>query len=194
MLLRVSWISSSKPFPTGCRLLIPMQLSPFQHYAIRFWGYLQYKEIILRGIVPFKDEQYVSDGTLEMPIDIPVLQALADKSTNIYAIDPLASLSRRINMPEIQHDRLNLSLWKEETSYTEWLNTKEPNSVVYVNYGSITVMSNHHLKEFAWELANGKYPFLWIVRPEVVTGESAVLPKELMEETKERGFITSWCL
>ncbi|KAK8652807.1 hypothetical protein V6N13_126830 [Hibiscus sabdariffa] len=153
-----------------------------------------YKEIILRGIVPFKDEQYVSDGTLEMPIDIPVLQALADKSTNIYAIDPLASLSRRINMPEIQHDRLNLSLWKEETSYTEWLNTKEPNSVVYVNYGSITVMSNHHLKEFAWELANGKYPFLWIVRPEVVTGESAVLPKELMEETKERGFITSWCL
>ncbi|KAK8489205.1 hypothetical protein V6N12_005419 [Hibiscus sabdariffa] len=154
---------------------------------VSFWGYLQYKELIERGIVPFKDEQYLSDGTLEMSIDIP------DKSTNIYTIGPLASLSRRINKPEIQHDWLNSSLWKEDTRCIEWLNTKEPNSVVYVNYGSITVMSNHHLKEFAWGLANSRYPFLWIVRPDVVMGESAVLPKEFMEETKGRGFITSWC-
>ncbi|KAK8578033.1 hypothetical protein V6N13_076702 [Hibiscus sabdariffa] len=210
---------------------------------VSFWGYLQYKELIERGIVPFKDEQYLSDGTLEMSIDIPgmpnirlkdipsfirttdpndimlnfvmeesqeclrspiifntfdeldkqVLQVLADKSTNIYTIGPLASLSRRINKPEIQHDWLNSSLWKEDTRCIEWLNTKEPNSVVYVNYGSITVMSNHHLKEFAWGLANSRYPFLWIVRPDVVMGESAVLPKEFMEETKGRGFITSWC-
>ncbi|KAE8706962.1 7-deoxyloganetin glucosyltransferase [Hibiscus syriacus] len=206
-------------------------------------GYLQYKELIQRGIVPFKDEDYLSDGTLEMPIDIPgmpimrlkdipsfirttdpndimlnfimeasqeclkssiilntfdefdkeVLRVLADKSPNVYAIGPLASLSRNINTPGIQHDRLYSSLWKEDTSCIEWLNTKEPNSVVYVNYGSITVMSNHHLKEFAWGLANSKYPFLWIVRPDVVIGESAVLPEEFTEEIKGRGFITSWC-
>ncbi|GMI86587.1 ARABIDOPSIS THALIANA UDP-GLUCOSYL TRANSFERASE 85A1 [Hibiscus trionum] len=208
-----------------------------------FLGYLHYKELVQRGIVPFKDEHYISDGTLEMPIDIPgmpdmrlkdfpsfirttdpndimlnfvmeesqeclkssiifntfdeldkqVLQVLADKSPNIYAIGPLASLSRSINTPEIQHNWFNSSLWKEDTSCIQWLNTKEPNSVVYVNYGSITVMSNHHLKEFAWGLANTKYPFLWVVRPDIVIGESAVLPKAFTEETKGRGFITSWC-
>ncbi|MBA0685643.1 hypothetical protein Goari_013296 [Gossypium aridum] len=54
-------------------------------------------------------------------------------------------------------------------------------------------MSDYHLREFAWGLANSKHPFLWIVRPDVVMGESAVLPEEFFEEVKDRGFITSWC-
>ncbi|XP_039069788.1 linamarin synthase 2-like isoform X2 [Hibiscus syriacus] len=213
--------------------------------TISFMGYLQYKELVQTGIVPFKDELFLSDGTLEMPIDIPgmpnmrykdmpsfirttdpndfmlnyamavtqeciesssiifntfdelekeVLQVLADKTPNIYAIGPLASLCRNINIPEIQqYEWLNSSLWKEDTTCIDWLNTMEPNSVLYVNYGSVTVMSNHHLKEFAWGLANSKYPFLWIVRPDVVMGESVVLPTEFVEEIKGRGFITSWC-
>ncbi|KAE8702700.1 7-deoxyloganetin glucosyltransferase [Hibiscus syriacus] len=212
--------------------------------TVSFMGLLQCKELVQTGVVPFKDEHFISDGTLEMPIDIPgmpnmrlkdmpriirttdpkdimlnfclevsqeclefssiifntfdgldkeVLQILADKTPNIYAIGPLASLCRNINIPEIQHNSLNSSLWKEDASYIEWLNTMEPNSVLYVNYGSVTVMSNHHLKEFAWGLANSKYPFLWIVRLDVVRGESAVLPKEFTEEIKGRGFITSWC-
>ncbi|MBA0851250.1 hypothetical protein Goshw_016087 [Gossypium schwendimanii] len=99
-------------------------------------------------------------------LDKEVLQVLASKFPNIYAIGPLASLSN--NLLEIQYDLLNSSLWKEDTSCIEWLNTMEPKSVVYVNYGSITVMSNHHLKEFAWGLANSKYPFLWVVRPDLV--------------------------
>ncbi|KAK5843411.1 hypothetical protein PVK06_005868 [Gossypium arboreum] len=91
-------------------------------------------------------------------LDKEVLQVIASKSPNIYAIGPLTSLSR--NLLEIQHNSLNSSLWKEDTSCIEWLNTMKPGSVVYLNYGSVTVMSNHHLQEFAWGLANSKYPFL----------------------------------
>ncbi|MBA0729053.1 hypothetical protein Golax_000080, partial [Gossypium laxum] len=208
--------------------------------AVSFLGYLQHKELAQRGIVPFKDEHFVSDGTLEMPIDwipgmpnmcikdIPsfirttdlddimlnfvmevsqeclnsssiifntfnefdkeVLQVLASKSSNIYAIGPLTLLNK--NFLKIHHHSLNSSLWKEDTSCIKWLDKMKPNSVVYVNYGSITVMSNHHLKEFAWGLANSKYHFLWVVRPDVVMGESAILPMEFMEEIKDRGFIT----
>ncbi|TYH79177.1 hypothetical protein ES332_D03G044700v1 [Gossypium tomentosum] len=211
--------------------------------TVSFLGFLHYKELAQRGIVPFKDEGFVSDGTLEMAIDwIPgmpnmrlkdlpsfirttdpedtmfnylmevsqeclesssiifntfdefekeVLQVIASKSPNIYAIGPLTSLSR--NLLEIQHNSLNSSLWKEDTSCIEWLNTMKPKSVVYVNYGSVTVMSNHHLEEFAWGLANSKYPFFWVIRPGVVMGESAILPREFMEAIKGRGFITSWC-
>ncbi|XWS41596.1 hypothetical protein CRYUN_Cryun17cG0095500 [Craigia yunnanensis] len=124
-------------------------------------------------------------------LDKEVLKVIAAKSPDIYAIGPLTLLSRHI--PESQCKSLNSSLWKEDTSCIEWLNKMESNSVVYVNYGSVTVMSDHHLKEFAWGLANSKHPFLWIVRPDVVMGESAVLPREFMEEIKDRGFITNWC-
>ncbi|XWS41594.1 hypothetical protein CRYUN_Cryun17cG0095300 [Craigia yunnanensis] len=34
-----------------------------------FMGYLQYSQLVKRGIVPFKDENFVSDGTLDTPID-----------------------------------------------------------------------------------------------------------------------------
>ena len=47
--------------------------------------------------------------------------------------------------------------------------------------------------EFAWGLANSNHYFLWIIRPDLVTGESAVLPLEFSAETKKRGFIAGWC-
>lgn len=70
---------------------------------------------------------------------------------------------------------------------------KEPNSVVYVNFGSITVMTPQQLIEFAWGLSNGKQTFLWVIRPHLVVGDSAVLPPEFMRVIKERGLLKSWC-
>ncbi|XVF61595.1 hypothetical protein PTKIN_Ptkin08bG0142700 [Pterospermum kingtungense] len=121
-----------------------------------------------------------------------VLEAIAAKFRRIYTTGPLPLLSR--HMPDHSPTKsINSSLWKEDTNCIQWLNKREPNSVVYVNYGSVTVMSEQHLKEFAWGLANCKHPFLWIVRPDVVMGDSAVLPEEFSEEIKDRGLITSWC-
>jgi hypothetical protein len=55
-------------------------------------------------------------------------------------------------------------------------------------------MTNHHLNEFAWGIANSKLPFLWIMRPDVVMGEdTSSLPEEFLDEVKDRGYITSWC-
>ncbi|KAH0683723.1 hypothetical protein KY290_022354 [Solanum tuberosum] len=85
------------------------------------------------------------------------------------------------------------NLWKEETHCLEWLDTKKPNSVVYVNFGSVTVMSNEQLVEFAWELENTKMNFLWIVRSDLVMGDSAIFPHEFLVETKERGLLGGWC-
>lgn len=53
-------------------------------------------------------------------------------------------------------------------------------------------MTNDQFVEFAWGLANSKQPFLWITRPNLVTGE-AVLPPEFLEETIHRGLIATWC-
>jgi UDP:flavonoid glycosyltransferase YjiC (YdhE family) len=64
---------------------------------------------------------------------------------------------------------------------------------VYVNYGSIAVMTNEQLLEFAWGLAHSGYPFLWNVRPDLVKGDAAVLPPEFLAAVEGRGLLTTWC-
>ncbi|KAK8652811.1 hypothetical protein V6N13_126834 [Hibiscus sabdariffa] len=211
--------------------------------ACSFMAYLQFSELVERGILPFQSETFLTDGTLDQTVDwVPgmsnirlrdfpsfvrannpndilfdyfgsearnclkasaiifntfeefehqVLKAIAAKFPQIYNIGPLHRLVR--HLPEGPSTAMNSSLWKEDTTCIEWLDKREPNSVVYVNYGSITVMSEKHLKEFAWGLANSKHPFLWIVRSDIVMGDSAVLEKEFLEEIKDRGLIISWC-
>ncbi|KAH6757437.1 UDP-glucosyl transferase 85A2 [Perilla frutescens var. hirtella] len=71
--------------------------------------------------------------------------------------------------------------------------TRRRPSVVYVNFGSITVMTPHQLTEFAWGLANTNRAFLWIIRPDLVSADRKVLPPNFVEVTRERGLIASWC-
>ncbi|KAL8202027.1 hypothetical protein R6Q57_011174 [Mikania cordata] len=85
------------------------------------------------------------------------------------------------------------SLWKEDLECVKWLDSKAPLSVIYVNFGSITVMTSQQLIEFGWGLAKSGYSFLWIIRPDLVIGESAILPPEFVAETSDRGFLASWC-
>ncbi|KAL6310756.1 hypothetical protein AAG906_006050 [Vitis piasezkii] len=120
-----------------------------------------------------------------------VLDALSATLPPVYSIGPLQHL-----VDQISDDRLKSmgsNLWKEQTDCLQWLDSKEPNSVVYVNFGSITVMTSQQLTEFAWGLANSNKPFLWIIRPDLVVGDSALLPPEFVTETKDRGMLASWC-
>ncbi|TXG52769.1 hypothetical protein EZV62_021938 [Acer yangbiense] len=91
-------------------------------------------------------------------------------------------VSPAIDNDEIGSDNVLRQLQKEES-----------NSVVHVNFGSITVMTEQQLVEFAWGLSNSKVNFLWVIRPDLVIGESAILPPEFVAETKERSFLASWC-
>ncbi|KAJ9705802.1 hypothetical protein PVL29_003757 [Vitis rotundifolia] len=120
-----------------------------------------------------------------------VLDALSATLPPVYSIGPLQHL-----VDQISDDRLKSmgsNLWKEQTDCLQWLDSKEPKSVVYVNFGSITVMTSQQLTEFAWGLANSNKPFLWIIRPDLVVGDSALLPPEFVTETKDRGMLASWC-
>lgn len=54
-------------------------------------------------------------------------------------------------------------------------------------------MSMQDVIEFGWGLINSDHYFLWIIRPDIVVGESAVLPPEFEEHVKKRGFIARWC-
>lgn len=121
-----------------------------------------------------------------------VLDALSCLLPLIYSIGPLHLQLRQIPS-DSDLKLIESNLWREEPECLEWLDIQEKNSVVYVNFGSITVMTAEQLTEFAWGLANSNKPFLWVIRPDLVAGESAVLPLEFLEETKEKSLLASWC-
>ncbi|XP_042485392.1 7-deoxyloganetin glucosyltransferase-like isoform X2 [Macadamia integrifolia] len=121
-----------------------------------------------------------------------VLNALSAMLPRVYSIGPLQLLVNQIDGDDGLKS-IGSNLWREEQECLGWLNAKEPGSVVYVNFGSITVMTPQQLLEFAWGLANSEQTFLWIIRPDLVTGDSAVLPPEFVTRTNKRGLLASWC-
>lgn len=104
----------------------------------------------------------------------------------IYPVGPLPILEDREINRDSEIGRLRLNLWEEETESLDWLDTKEKKSVLYVNFGSITVLTSEQLLEFAWGLAMSGKEFLWVVR--------STLPAEFLSETADRGMVvTGWC-
>ncbi|KAJ3691605.1 hypothetical protein LUZ61_020769 [Rhynchospora tenuis] len=69
-----------------------------------------------------------------------------------------------------------------------WLDTKHPNSVVYISIGSISSLDIRQMAELAYGIFNSNIPFLWVVR----SSEVSKLPEGFADEGKERGLIVSW--
>uniref|UniRef100_A0ACD5UR28 Uncharacterized protein n=1 Tax=Avena sativa TaxID=4498 RepID=A0ACD5UR28_AVESA len=127
------------------------------------------------------------------PAAMDAMRAMFPPTLPIHTLGPLAFLAEQIVPKGGPVDALGSNLWKEDLSCFRFLDGKEPRSVVYVNYGSITVMTNVELLEFAWGLANSGQAFLWIIRPDLVKGDAAVLPPEFLESIEGRGVLASWC-
>nr|XP_043635243.1 UDP-glycosyltransferase 85C1-like [Erigeron canadensis] len=112
---------------------------------------------------------------------------------NVYTVGPLQLLLNQITKETKKSNFNGYSLWKEEPECIQWLQSKEPNSVVYVNFGSLTIMSLEELLEFGWGLVNSNHYFLWIIRADMVDGEPVVLPQDLQEMISKKGFLANWC-
>ncbi|ERN14686.1 hypothetical protein AMTR_s00038p00218410 [Amborella trichopoda] len=125
-------------------------------------------------------------------LEQPVLDAMRAKVPALYTVGQLHMLCKRaITEPKL--GSIGCSLWTPDTSVLDWLDEKPAGSVVYVNFGSITIVTPQQLEEFAWGLANSGLPFVWIIRPDLVRGEGAMIPKAFVEDTKERSLLASWC-
>ncbi|CAN8291911.1 unnamed protein product [Cochlearia groenlandica] len=122
-----------------------------------------------------------------------VIKSMQSILPPVYSIGPLHLVANQEIDESNELGRLGANLWKEETKCLDWLDTKSQNSVVYVNFGSITVMSAKQFEEFAWGLAGSGKEFLWVIRPDLVVGEEAVVPPEFLAETADRRMLASWC-
>lgn len=121
-----------------------------------------------------------------------VLDAMKSKFPNIYTIGPLSLLSEQI-ICDAKIESVEASLWNGDDKCLEWLDKRDAGSVVYVNYGSLIIMTPKQLSEFAWGLANSKYSFLWVIRPNLVHGGTEIISQDFLDEIKDRGLILDWC-
>ncbi|KAK3414352.1 hypothetical protein EUGRSUZ_L00504 [Eucalyptus grandis] len=122
---------------------------------------------------------------------VPPVTCIVSDGAMTFTLDA----AEELKIPEVVFGRPVLAggnLRTEDLRCLPWLDSREPGSVVYVNFGSVMVMTAGQLTVFAWGLANSQKPFLWIIRPDLVAGESAVLLPEFMEEIKSRGMLVSW--
>ncbi|KAG6699721.1 hypothetical protein I3842_08G079200 [Carya illinoinensis] len=71
----------------------------------------------------------------------------------------------------------------------QWLNSKEPGSVVYVSFGSAAALNASQMIEMAHALRQTNSNFLWVVK---ATEESS-LPNKFVEDTSEKGLVVAWC-
>ncbi|KAM7516833.1 hypothetical protein LguiA_006416 [Lonicera macranthoides] len=153
------------------------------------------KDIMLNFAINEAENSHRASAIILNTIDVlecDVLDALAPIFPPIYPIGPLHMLEKQTPEPE-ELKSIQLNLWKEESECLQWLDSKQPNSVIYVNFGSVARLTSEQLIEFAWGLANSKQCFLWAIRPDLVVGDSAVLPPEFEEVTKELGLLSNWC-
>lgn len=120
-----------------------------------------------------------------------VLDAIRIKIPNLYTIGPLSMLERQLCGGKL--DSVDSSLWKQDMGCLEWLDEKKPGTVLYVNYGSLSILTPDQLKEFAWGLANSKDSLLWVIRPNLVRGGTEVISHDFLDEIKDRALLVDWC-
>ncbi|XP_020594762.1 7-deoxyloganetin glucosyltransferase-like [Phalaenopsis equestris] len=122
-----------------------------------------------------------------------VIQALGSIFPNLYTIGPLPLF---LSPPTPNTNSIGSNLWKEDLSCLQWLDKQDLGSVLYVNFGSITVVTADQLREFAWGLKNSGFPFLWIMRPDLVRGHEGAAADEVLVRMEEdgRGKVAAWCV
>ncbi|KAH7440510.1 hypothetical protein KP509_04G110900 [Ceratopteris richardii] len=117
------------------------------------------------------------------------LQALSHRwgtQLPVHAVGPLM---------EPLKQKCSTSLWKEDEQCLEWLDRQRPGSVLYISFGSFTLLSVSQVDEFVAGLLSTGRPFLWSLRPDLVIG--GCLPAHLDAQISEaraegRAYVAHW--
>ena len=97
-------------------------------------------------------------------LDLDILDHLSSTFPPCYGIGPLNLLESEVGDKSLASIKSNL--WKEESECLKWLDSKPPLSVIYVNFGSITVITRQKLVECGWNstiesISNGIPMICW---------------------------------
>ncbi|KAL8552059.1 hypothetical protein ACS0TY_000937 [Phlomoides rotata] len=125
----------------------------------------------------------------------PILDQIRKPIPNLFSIGPVHThLKARLESENLESSLASSSFYEEDRSCITWLDSQPPKSVLYVSFGSVTLLKRKELLEFWYGLVNSGLKFLWVMRPDSITGDykENPIPVELEEGTKERGYIVGW--
>ncbi|KAM4085318.1 hypothetical protein ACJW30_10G017900 [Castanea mollissima] len=103
-------------------------------------------------------------------LEIEALKAI--EKLNLVAVGPL--------IPSAYLDERDQSNGSKD--YMEWLNSKPESSVIYVSFGSISVLMKQQMEEIARGLLDCGRPFLWVIRAKENGEEQKLSCKKELEE------------
>ncbi|KAK6930661.1 UDP-glucuronosyl/UDP-glucosyltransferase [Dillenia turbinata] len=80
---------------------------------------------------------------------------------------------------------------KPNDDYVDWLNSHDISSVIYVSFGSISVLSKKQMEEIAKGLLESDRPFLWVIRSKEDGQEEDT--ESITNDVQPKGKIVQWC-
>ncbi|KAL6342488.1 hypothetical protein AAG906_011178 [Vitis piasezkii] len=83
-------------------------------------------------------------------------------------------------------------LFRGSKDYIQWLNSNAESSVIYVSFGSLSVLPKQQSEEIARGLLDSGRPFLWVIRAKE-NEEEKEDKLSCVEELEQLGMIVPWC-
>ncbi|GLU10965.1 hypothetical protein SLE2022_277390 [Rubroshorea leprosula] len=126
-----------------------------------------------------KIEWLLSNSTYELEAG-----ALATMAPKVLPIGPLSTYEGV--------GTLVANFWPEDSSCLKWLDKQPPRSVIYVAFGSFTILDQTQFWELALGLQHSNKPFLWVVRPDITEAKDEAYPKGFRASVADRGQMVGW--
>ncbi|KAM4093874.1 hypothetical protein ACB094_06G152100 [Castanea mollissima] len=149
--------------------------------ACSFWAYFYIQDMIEAGELPIRENEDM-DYFIRSVFRRTCTISHTHKMSQNYTIGPLHAFfkSKLESKTTLLQSVSPNSLFEVDKSCMVWLDAQPLKYVIYVSFGSITVMTKDELMEFWYGLVNSKKH-----------GKDQI-PLELFEGTKDRGYMVGW--
>ncbi|ONK80979.1 uncharacterized protein A4U43_C01F23920 [Asparagus officinalis] len=104
----------------------------------------------------------------------------------VWAVGPFFLHNKNLSNMSMRGNKASIDINKCLT----WLDSKEPRSVVYVNFGSLTFVEARRLIEIGLGLESSNHPFIWVIKEHEISPEvEGWLSEGFEERVKSRSLL-----
>ncbi|CAO2185926.1 unnamed protein product [Urochloa humidicola] len=118
------------------------------------------------------------------------VSSLREHGVDVIPVGPVISFLDGGAPPAAAAAKQNDLFRQDGKGYLEWLDAQAPGSVVYISFGSLSVMSERQIEEVARGMSESGRPFLWVLRED---NRRAGAGTDAAALGGERGVVVGWC-
>lgn len=108
------------------------------------------------------------------------------KDKKVWAVGPFSLLNKDLSDMAVRGNEASI----DANQCLSWLDSMKPRSVLYVNFGSLTIVQARQLMEIGFGLEASNHPFIWVIKEYEMSLEVKAWMSEGFEErTSSRSLI-----